>query len=134
MHVVTVKPESLFQALSDATRIRIVRLLAVSEDEVCLCDLADTLLEPEYKLSRHLKVLRQAGLLDAERDGKWVYHRLVFDSAHLKSLYRYIKEIPDGDKSFSADLKRFEKRKKARQGLRCKTTTLSQVKANKRIR
>lgn len=134
MHVVTVKPESLFQALSDATRIRIVRLLAVSGDEVCLCDLADTLLEPEYKLSRHLKVLRQAGLLDAEKDGKWVYHRLIFSSTHLKSLYRYIKDIPDSEKSFTADLKRFEKRKRARQGLRCRTNAVSQAKTNKRIR
>ena len=54
-----------------------MRLLAMTGEETCLCELVDSLLEPQYKLSRHLKIIRQAGLLTAEKEGRWVYHRLV---------------------------------------------------------
>ena len=77
MHVIAINPETLFQALSDNTRLRIIRLLATANQEICLCELADALLEPQYKLSRHLKVLRQAGLLTSQKEGRWVYHRLA---------------------------------------------------------
>ena len=69
MHVVNVKPEVVFQGLADPTRIRVLRVLAASRAEACLCELVDSLLEPQYKLSRHLKVLRQVGLLAAEKEG-----------------------------------------------------------------
>ena len=77
MHSINIKPSEIFQALADPTRIRIVRLLAETREEACLCELVDSILEPQYKLSRHVKVLRQAGLLTAEKEGRWVYHRLV---------------------------------------------------------
>ena len=70
MHVVKIPIEDVFQALSDSTRLRIVRLMAVTNEEACLCELVDSLLEPQYKLSRHLKILRQAGLLDSEKEGE----------------------------------------------------------------
>ena len=54
-----------------------VRLLAVTKEELCLCEMVDSLLEPQYKLSRHLKILKQSGLLTAQKEGRWVYHRLV---------------------------------------------------------
>ena len=63
MHLITVKPEEVFQALADRTRIRIMRLLVDTGEEICLCELVDSLQELQYKLSRHLKTLRQAGLL-----------------------------------------------------------------------
>lgn len=67
MHLVTVKPEEVFQALADPTRIRVVRLLLGSGEEICLRELVDSLQKPQYKLSRHLKPLRQAGLLKPSR-------------------------------------------------------------------
>ncbi len=66
-HIVTIQSETVFQALSDEARIRILRLMVDSGEEVCLCELVDCLQEPQTKLSRHLKVLRQAGLLDSKR-------------------------------------------------------------------
>ena len=80
MHVITVYPPQVFQSLADPIRLRIVRLLAKTGEESCLCELVDSLLEPQYKLSRHLKILKQSGLLTAQKDGCWVYHRLVADS------------------------------------------------------
>ena len=72
MHLITVKPEQVFQALADRTRIRIMRLLVDTGEEICLCELVDSLQELQYKLSRHLKTLRQAGLLSAIKDGRWL--------------------------------------------------------------
>ena len=110
MHTVTVKSEDFFQALADPTRVRIVRLLASAGEESCLCELVDSLLEPQYKLSRHVKILRQAGLLSVEKSGRWVYHRLVTDVSYLLLLYEMVRALPDRERVFAQDLKRFRAR------------------------
>lgn len=120
MHAVTVKPEDFFQALADPTRVRIVRLLASAGEESCLCELVDSLLEPQYKLSRHVKILRQAGLLSAEKSGRWVYHRLVTDVPYLLLLYEMARALPDRERVFAQDLKRFKARMCLREGGRCR--------------
>lgn len=120
MHVVSVPPELVFQALADATRVRVLRVLAMGREEACLCELVDSLLEPQYKLSRHLKVLRQVGLLAAEKDGRFVYHQLVTSHSHLKRLYEAVRALPDADGAFAADLKRFRERMRLRQAGRCR--------------
>ncbi|MCA1659308.1 MAG: metalloregulator ArsR/SmtB family transcription factor [Verrucomicrobiaceae bacterium] len=70
-----VEPELLFKTLSDPTRLRLLNLLA--EDEVCVCDLHGTLGLDQPKVSRHLAQLRRAGLVEVERDGKWMHYRLA---------------------------------------------------------
>ena len=67
--------ETLFKALADATRLRIVRLLMAGE--VCVCDLHDTLKIPQAKASRHLAYLRRAGLVTTRREGLWIHYRLA---------------------------------------------------------
>ena len=121
IHVVRVQPEMLFQALADATRLRILRLLAVTGEESCLCELVDSLREPKYSLSRHLKVLRQAGLVTAEREGRFVYHRLVSTPEHLTILGELIRAVPDPHGTYRTDLKHFRARMRLRQGGRCHT-------------
>ena len=120
MHAVNIQPELVFQALDDPIRIRVVRVLAVGRDEACLCELVDSLLEPQYKLSRHLKQLRQVGLLSAEKDGRFVYHRLVMRHAHLKRLYAAIRALPDSAATFASDLRRFTERLRLREAGRCR--------------
>lgn len=120
MHIVKIQPALVFQALADSIRIRVLRLLAVSRDEACLCELVDSLQEPQYKLSRHLKILRQAGLLDAAKDGRFVYHKLVADYRHLKALYKTICALPDSDGTFASDLRRFAQRLRVREDGRCR--------------
>ena len=120
MHVVAVHAPEVFQALADPIRLRIVRVLATTREESCLCELVDTLREPQYKLSRHLKVLRQSGLLTAEKDGRWVYHRLVTGRTHLTRLWAAIRVITDTNGEFAADLARFRKRMCLREGGRCR--------------
>lgn len=120
MHSINIEPQEIFQALADGTRIRIARLLARTGEEVCLCELVDCLLEPQSKVSRHLKVLRQAGLLSAVKDGRWVYHRLVRDMAHLERLYEMLKAMPDSDSVFAKDLVNFQNRLSLREDGRCR--------------
>ena len=67
--------DSVFKALADATRLRILRLLAAGE--VCVCDIHDSLRLPQPKTSRHLAYLRREGLVETRRDGLWVYYRLA---------------------------------------------------------
>jgi ArsR family transcriptional regulator, arsenate/arsenite/antimonite-responsive transcriptional repressor len=66
-----------FRALSDPSRVAIVNRLA-GADEVCVCDFIGTLGISQPTVSHHLKVLREAGLVEvARRRGTWVYYRLV---------------------------------------------------------
>jgi ArsR family transcriptional regulator len=71
----SVEPELLFKTLSDPTRLRLLNLLA--QEEVCVCDLHGTLGLDQPKVSRHLAQLRRAGLVEVERDGKWMHYRLA---------------------------------------------------------
>jgi ArsR family transcriptional regulator len=66
--------ETLFKALADATRLRILGLLLTGE--VCVCDIHESLDIPQPKASRHLAYLRRAGLVDTRRDGLWIHYRL----------------------------------------------------------
>lgn len=67
--------ERMFQALGDATRLRIVGLLLTGE--VCVCDIHETLKIPQPKASRHLAYLRRSGLVTTRREGLWVRYRLA---------------------------------------------------------
>ncbi|MFY9316087.1 MAG: metalloregulator ArsR/SmtB family transcription factor [Burkholderiales bacterium] len=120
MHVIEIDAQVVFQALSDSTRVRVVRLLAVEEEEACLCELVDSLREPQYKLSRHVKILRQVGILAAERDGRFVYHRLMRRPPYLVRLYDAILALPDSRGRFATDLRRFRERVRLRESGRCR--------------
>lgn len=79
----------LFHALSDETRLGIIDMLGGGEK--CVCDLQDSLDAAQSRLSFHLKVLRDAGLVTDRREGRWSYYELnrdAFDEAEaiLKEL------------------------------------------------
>jgi ArsR family transcriptional regulator len=68
----------VFKALGDPVRIRLVSLIGAHQGgEVCVCDLTTAFDLTQPTISHHLKVLRQAGIIDSERRGTWVYYRLV---------------------------------------------------------
>jgi ArsR family transcriptional regulator, arsenate/arsenite/antimonite-responsive transcriptional repressor len=65
----------LFKAIGDPVRLRLLSLIASHEGgEACVCDLTGTFALTAPTISHHLKVLRQAGLIDSERRGTWVYY------------------------------------------------------------
>jgi ArsR family transcriptional regulator, arsenate/arsenite/antimonite-responsive transcriptional repressor len=65
-----------FKALADPTRVAIINCLSAA-DEVCVCNLTDTFDLSQPTISHHLKVLREAGLVESSRRGTWAYYRLV---------------------------------------------------------
>ena len=65
-----------FKALADPTRVAIVNPLAAA-DECCVCDLNASFDLSQPTISHHLKVLRDAGLVESSRRGTWAYYRLV---------------------------------------------------------
>ena len=67
--------ETVFQALGNATRLRILGLLVTGE--VCVCHIQESLRIAQPKASRHLAYLRRTGLVDTRRQGLWIYYRLA---------------------------------------------------------
>jgi ArsR family transcriptional regulator len=68
----------LFHALSDGTRLSIIQRLRFGER--CVCDLTDALDAAQSRLSFHLKVLKDAGLVTDRREGRWMYYTLNTES------------------------------------------------------
>jgi ArsR family transcriptional regulator, arsenate/arsenite/antimonite-responsive transcriptional repressor len=65
----------VFKALSDPVRLRLLSLIAsYGGGEACVCDLMGTFDVSQPTISHHLRVLREAGLVDCERRGTWVYY------------------------------------------------------------
>jgi ArsR family transcriptional regulator len=67
---------TIFKALADPTRVAIVNRLS-SAGSVCVCDLTAAFELAQPTVSHHLRVLREAGLVESERRGTWAYYRLV---------------------------------------------------------
>jgi ArsR family transcriptional regulator, arsenate/arsenite/antimonite-responsive transcriptional repressor len=67
--------ETVFKALADRTRLRILGLLAGGE--ICVCHIHDSLGIPQPMASRHLAYLRRSGLVATRKDGLWVHYRLA---------------------------------------------------------
>src|SRR5436190_17682764 len=65
-----------FKALADPTRVAIVNRLAAA-DEVCVCDLNASFELSQPTVSHHLRILREAGLVESTRRGTWAFYRLV---------------------------------------------------------
>jgi ArsR family transcriptional regulator len=67
--------ERFFQALGDNTRLRLLNLMG--DQEICVCYFVQILDQPQPKISRHLAYLRNAGIVAARREGKWMHYRIV---------------------------------------------------------
>ncbi|MFF5358423.1 ArsR/SmtB family transcription factor [Streptomyces scabiei] len=68
----------IFKALGDPVRLRLLSMIASRPDgEVCVCELTPAFDLSQPTISHHLKLLRQAGLIDCERRGTWVYYWLL---------------------------------------------------------
>lgn len=71
----TAELAAAFKALGDPTRLRILAVLA--DATRCVCEIQEVVDVPGNLLSHHLKVLREAGLIEGERRGRWIDYRLV---------------------------------------------------------
>ncbi|MBY0472088.1 metalloregulator ArsR/SmtB family transcription factor [bacterium] len=135
MYLLNIHATEVFQALSDPLRLRIIRMLAHPDIyESCSCDLGDALQEPEYAISRQLKVLRAAGLLTAEKHGRWIFHRLRKDEPSLELLISLILSLPDASGEFKEDHRKISKLVRARSGSRCEGRADSMSRSRKEKR
>lgn len=81
--------ERVFHALSDAKRLRILEML--QGGECCVCDLAGSLDIRQSLLSFHLRTLRDAGLVQDRKEGRWVHYAI--DPAALEEAKRYVNDL-----------------------------------------
>jgi len=121
-----------FKALSDLTRMRALRMILISESPVCVCELSDALGLPQYQVSKHLAILRQAGLVTDSRVGTWVYYSLPRDlSGFTAALCNLVMKHLSGP-VFEDDAERLKSRLELREDGRCvlgpNRSTLSEMK------
>lgn len=90
-------PDTLCKTLADETRARIA-LLVAREKELCVCELTCALEVSQPKISRHLALLRESGLLADRRKGQWVYYRLHPDLP--KWVGKTLKTLLDANQSW----------------------------------
>jgi len=74
---------TLLKALAEPTRLRLVVLLALN-GETCVCRLAEALDAPQFRISRHLGILRDRGVVEARREGTWMHYRLAAARSKLE--------------------------------------------------
>ena len=101
--------ETVFKALADSTRLRILGLLVTGE--VCVCHIHETLRISQPKASRHLAYLRNAGLVDTRRDGLRVHYRMaVVPDAVLETVHRTVTHALRHLDVVRQDVQRLQKR------------------------
>lgn len=83
------------------TRLRILNLLRGGE--LCVCDLVGVLESPQPTVSRHLAYLRQAGLVEARKEGIWAYYQLVAADSNFELAIRSCLEACSGEPRFAKD-------------------------------
>ncbi len=86
---------SFFKAMSDETRLRLLVLL-YSQD-LCVCELTDTLQLSQPKVSKHLSKLRDLGFVDTRKDSRFVYYYLSVDDA---TILAFLKAIDDSIENY----------------------------------
>jgi len=85
------KAVQMFHALSDDTRLRLIEKL--KDGEQCVCDLTECLKTGQSRLSFHLRVLKEAGLVIDRPEGRWIYYSLNQEAIHeLEDLVGWLKE------------------------------------------
>lgn len=119
----------VFKALADKTRMRIMRLLSITDRQVCVCEIMDALQLPQYQVSKHLNILKNARMVEGERRGTWVYYSpLKKDSAFNRQLFKLLKEQLS-DAEFLEDEKKLKRRLQLREGDTCVVGHVNRAKA-----
>jgi ArsR family transcriptional regulator, arsenate/arsenite/antimonite-responsive transcriptional repressor len=86
---------TLFRALADSARVKIVNLLARTDGPVCVCEFTPAVALSQPTVSHHLKKLTDAGLLEREQRGKWAYYSLSGEALErLASLVDFKEVVP----------------------------------------
>jgi ArsR family transcriptional regulator len=97
------------RALADPSRVRI--LMALRERELCVCELCDALSVTQSTLSTHLQVIRNAGLVSARKQGKWMYYTIARKAAPVvRAWFQSFGDSLKSDATLRQDAKRLASR------------------------
>jgi len=94
------------KALADETRLRIINVLFARES--CLCELQEIFNMSEPRISRHLRILKEADLIDQRKEGKWNFSRPNTTDSNML-LFKYLRYQFDLDSLFLKDIERSKK-------------------------
>jgi ArsR family transcriptional regulator, arsenate/arsenite/antimonite-responsive transcriptional repressor len=104
------------KAVSDPIRIRIMKVLVEAGSEMCVCEIVDSLKVPFYTISKHIKELKNADLINETRDGKFIMYGITRDKDSFSpAIISLLSEIPDSPK----DMKSLKKRLSIRVNSKC---------------
>ena len=99
---------SITKALADENRLRM--LMALREGEVCVCQIAELTGLALSTVSKHLSVLYQAGLVNARKEGRWMYYSLPGKSTPTAlEAVAWVRRSLDGNERIAEDEKRMKK-------------------------
>lgn len=87
------EPDNLFSILSDQTRLRALMLIQ-AEGEACVCEITYALDESQPKISRHLALMRESGVVESRREGTWMHYRINSQLPDWSK--KVIKQVFDG--------------------------------------
>lgn len=96
----------LFKALGDKNRLRLVNILSYAE--LCVCEIEVMLELNQSNISRHLKKLKDAGIISASKDAQWIHYRLSDDFELENSLLtEYLTDEFGKNDVFTSDIERY---------------------------
>lgn len=113
------QPVELLAALGERLRLRAACCLVVAAEGLCVCELVEALQESQPNVSRHLRLMKAAGLVEERRDGRWVYYRLKDADHPLFDCIRGCIETVCCCADVQEDLRRLRARLKLRRGGKC---------------
>jgi ArsR family transcriptional regulator len=98
----------IFKALSEDSRLRILSVLFQSE--LCVCDIEDALLLTQSNVSRHLTILKNAGIIKSYRNAQWIYYSISDEfKSNSQELYRYLELRINKLPTYKMDIDRLNK-------------------------
>jgi ArsR family transcriptional regulator len=111
--------QDLFAVLGEKLRLRIACCLLFWRSGLSVCELVDALQRTQPTISRHLRLMKSAGLVQEERDGRWIYYRLI-DPAddQMKDLHSCLENVC-GCNEIQDDLSRLKSRIRLREKGKC---------------
>ena len=96
MHIKSMKELiKKYKAVSQECRLRIINLLVNSGTSLCICEMMDILQKEQYQISRCLSILKDAGLVEEERDGRLLLYSLKIDKKYNKTIFENISSLKE---------------------------------------
>jgi len=106
------------KALADETRLRLMNLLLTARVPLCVCEIVDALRLPQYQVSRHLIILKNAELVRVEKQGTWAYHSVEEDNDSNAAVFAFLQGFLAGER-FEQDRKQLQRRLRFRKDGKC---------------